>query len=99
MTIKLRYLPNVVTLKLDVETCIGCGMCVEVCPHEVFVIENRKSRIVDLDSCMECGACAMNCAVGAIKVRSGVGCAAGMIAGKLGIKGACCGEEGACGEQ
>jgi NAD-dependent dihydropyrimidine dehydrogenase PreA subunit len=91
MTTSLRYLPGVVTLNLCTDTCIGCGMCVEVCPHEVFFIENRKSRIIDRDACMECGACAKNCPVGAISVRSGVGCAAGMIAGKLGIKSACCG--------
>jgi len=32
----LRYLENVVTLQLDTETCNGCGMCVNVCPHGVF---------------------------------------------------------------
>jgi len=32
---------------------------------------------------MECGACALNCQHGAIKVKSGVGCAAGIISGIL----------------
>ena len=27
----LRYLENVVTLLLDAEKCIGCGMCVSAC--------------------------------------------------------------------
>ncbi|OGQ95768.1 MAG: ferredoxin [Deltaproteobacteria bacterium RIFOXYD12_FULL_57_12] len=76
----LRYLKNVSTLRLDQETCIGCGMCSTVCPHGVFVVEEKsKARIVDLDGCMECGACAANCAVQAITVTPGVGCAAYII--------------------
>ncbi len=79
----LRYLSNVVTLELDADVCVGCGKCVEVCPHAVFVVEDRVARIVDLDACMECGACAGNCPAEAISVDSGVGCAAGVLAGLI----------------
>ncbi|MHC4635902.1 MAG: mercury methylation ferredoxin HgcB [Planctomycetota bacterium] len=78
---KLRYLKNVVTLELDAEKCVGCGRCSEVCPHCVFAIDRNKAQIVDYDACMECGACEKNCPVEAIFVRSGVGCAAGIIFG------------------
>ena len=81
---ELRYLANVVTLELDAEKCIGCGMCTEVCPHRVFAVEDRKARIVDRDACMECGACARNCPVGALSVHAGVGCAAAVLAGAVG---------------
>lgn len=74
-----EYLRNVTTLRLDLDTCTGCGMCEQVCPHQVFVIEQRKARIADSDACMECGACALNCPVKALTVSSGVGCASGMI--------------------
>ncbi len=73
------YLSDVVTLTLDDEKCTGCGMCLDVCPHAVFTLEDRKARIVDRDACMECGACARNCPAEAVSVDSGVGCAAKII--------------------
>lgn len=79
----MQYLRNVATLKLNTDLCTGCGLCVDVCPHAVFKINNRKAQIIDIDDCMECGACALNCQFGAISVNSGVGCAAGIINGIL----------------
>lgn len=73
------YLPNVATLELDREACIGCGLCAEVCPHQVFSVRGEKAEIVERDLCMECGACRTNCPVEAIRVDSGVGCASGLI--------------------
>ncbi len=79
----LRYLPGVSTLRLDADKCNGCRVCQEVCPHGVFVIEDRKARIVDPDACIECGACALNCQPGALMVNAGVGCASAIIRGWL----------------
>lgn len=80
---KLRYLKNVVTLSLDVEKCIGCGMCIEVCPHNVFKLEDKKAVINDKDACMECGACGKNCPTEAISVKAGVGCATAIYKGLI----------------
>ena len=74
-----RYLKNVATLELDAGACIGCGRCLEVCPHQVFELDRQRARIVDLDACMECGACARNCPVTVLRVDAGVGCASGLI--------------------
>jgi MinD superfamily P-loop ATPase len=76
-----RYLKDVVTLKLDEEKCIGCGMCTQVCVHAVFTMNGRTAHISDRDACMECSACAMNCPVEAVSVRSGVGCAYAVFTG------------------
>ncbi len=93
--IGLRYLPNVVTLELDVDKCNGCKLCVVVCPHAVFLVENKKAAIIDRDACMECGACAQNCESGAIAVESGVGCAEAIIYAALTGKEPACGGDGA----
>jgi ferredoxin len=51
---QLVYLKNVATLKLDGEKCIGCGMCLLVCPHAVLSLTNGKVDVVNRDACMEC---------------------------------------------
>ncbi|MGM0487806.1 MAG: mercury methylation ferredoxin HgcB [Planctomycetota bacterium] len=81
--VRLQYLPGVVTLVLDSAKCSGCGMCLTVCPHGVFAMEDGKAAIVDRDACMECGACALNCPCQAVTVDSGVGCVAAIIKGAL----------------
>ena len=69
----LRYIDDVSTLVLNQDICIGCGLCTEVCPHNVFELHNGKAEIVDFNACMECGACVNNCPSNALKVSPGVG--------------------------
>ena len=87
---ELIYLRDVATLVVDQERCVGCGSCLEVCPHQVLALEEKKAKVRDLDACMECGACAINCPVQAIQVESGVGCASALLNQALGRSGACC---------
>ncbi|MDR2970822.1 MAG: 4Fe-4S binding protein [Bacteroidales bacterium] len=95
---RLTYLKNVTTLQLDSVKCNGCATCTIVCPHAVFKMQEKKSFIQHKDFCMECGACAMNCPTNAITVKSGVGCAAGIITGLIrGTEPTCdCGPGGCC---
>lgn len=90
MSNQLIYLKDVVTLKLDEKKCVGCGMCLLVCPHAVLSLTNGKIEVVNRDACMECGACARNCPVEALDVRSGVGCAAAVINAMFGRKESSC---------
>lgn len=88
---QLIYLKNVVTLALDTEKCIGCGVCQIVCPQAVLGMNAKHARIHNRDACMECGACAQNCPTGAITVDAGVGCAAAIINTALGrTDSSCC---------
>jgi NAD-dependent dihydropyrimidine dehydrogenase PreA subunit len=87
---ELVYLRNVVTLVLDEQRCIGCGMCLAVCPHAVFAMAHGRVRMNDRDACMECGACVRNCPAEAIAVQAGVGCAAAVINAALGRQSSSC---------
>ena len=87
---KLIYLKDVVTLAFDREKCVGCGMCIVVCPHEVILLDDGKARIEHRDACMECGACAQNCPTAALSVDAGVGCAAAVINSALGRESSAC---------
>lgn len=88
---ELIYLKGVVTLNLDKGNCIGCGLCLEVCPQAVLTLDNGKVRIENRDACIECGACVRNCPVQAVAVKTGVGCARAVINAALGrTNSSCC---------
>ncbi len=80
---RTSYVMNGASLVIDDGACIGCGDCLDVCPHAVIAIDGQKAWVADRGACMECGACARNCPVFAITVKAGVGCAAAIIQGKL----------------
>lgn len=75
----MKYLKDVVSIKLHPERCIGCGACIEVCPRGVLYLVNKLVTLRDKDCCIECGACSMNCPKDAIFVKKGVGCAQALI--------------------
>ena len=76
---EFRYIDGVSTLRLDRDACVGCGRCMEVCPHRIFGMEGKRASVLDHDACIECGACAQNCPARAISVNPGVGCASYII--------------------
>lgn len=52
---------------VDMEKCIGCGICSKVCPAATIEMTNRKAE-VKLDGCRGCAACEQRCPVYAIKM-------------------------------
>lgn len=59
----MTYKPEV-----DVEKCIGCGNCVEVCPVDVYKLQDGKSFVVNADECLGCESCVEACEKEAISV-------------------------------
>lgn len=91
----MRYIESAITLEYDTSKCDGCGLCVIVCPHASFAMLDKRAVLVDRGACMECSACVTNCEPGAITVRKGVGCAAGVLIGWLTGTESRCGCDGA----
>ncbi|MCB2225641.1 MAG: 4Fe-4S dicluster domain-containing protein [Desulfarculaceae bacterium] len=87
----LQYLKGVATLRANPELCVGCGLCLEVCPHGVLELKDKRVVVARRDDCMECGACMINCPAEALFVQAGVGCAQAVINSALGrTGGGCC---------
>ncbi len=49
------------------ETCVGCGLCVEVCPLQaISLVEEGKKKASISEICVDCAACTKVCPKGAI---------------------------------
>lgn len=54
---------------IDREACVGCGLCVRVCPAETISMADGKAAVTGTES-LSCGHCAAVCPTGAIRVTS-----------------------------
>jgi electron transfer flavoprotein alpha subunit len=53
-------------LIIDAERCIGCGVCVDVCPFGALALVNGLAEVND--QCTACGACLAECPVDALSL-------------------------------
>ena len=53
---------------VDQDKCEGCEECVEVCPVDVFEMEDGKSNPVNAEECLGCESCIEVCEPEAITV-------------------------------
>lgn len=49
--------------------CVGCGVCVNVCPVGAISMKNGKA-VIDQEKCIYCGKCLTVCPQGAIRPNS-----------------------------
>jgi electron transfer flavoprotein alpha subunit len=53
-------------LKINLNTCTGCGLCVRACPYAAIEVTNKKAVV--LDNCTLCGSCVTVCPVKALDI-------------------------------
>jgi NAD-dependent dihydropyrimidine dehydrogenase PreA subunit len=57
------------TVTVDVDKCNGDSECVDVCPVEVFELQDGKAVAVNEEECLGCESCIEVCEQGAITVE------------------------------
>jgi NAD-dependent dihydropyrimidine dehydrogenase PreA subunit len=57
------------TITVDKNKCTGAGVCVEVCPMNVYDIVDSKAQATRADDCIVCLACVNACPNQAITVE------------------------------
>lgn len=55
-------------VEVDSEKCIGCGECVDICPEDVYEMQDEKSVPVNEENCVGCESCIEVCESDAITI-------------------------------
>lgn len=55
-------------VEVDPELCEGCESCVDICPNEVFEMQDGLAVPVNMDDCVGCESCVEECPNDAITV-------------------------------
>ena len=59
---------DLLTYSIDVDKCIGCGLCARKCPAKAITGEKKQPHSIDPNVCIRCGQCITGCKFGAINV-------------------------------
>jgi NAD-dependent dihydropyrimidine dehydrogenase PreA subunit len=63
---------RLLSIVLDAERCKGAGFCEQVCPTDVFEVDDdrRLASLPRAEQCVQCGACIVQCPFDALYFRS-----------------------------
>ena len=53
-------------VKIDLETCVGCEICIEECPFHAIIIDSVEEEVLTCDLCNGDPMCAKMCPTGTI---------------------------------
>lgn len=68
---------NKIKIEIDENACVGCGLCVDTCPTEVFEMteiiktgqEKRIAMVKKVNDCIECLSCTYICPATAVECK------------------------------
>ena len=66
----LSSIPAKISVKIDVDNCIKCGLCQKVCPSEAIETLDTKKRKIVKNLCLTCFKCQEVCPPKVISYRS-----------------------------
>lgn len=55
-------------VKVNLEKCNSCSMCVEICPVDVLRLDGEGRPYMKYDECWYCGCCEEECPTAALKI-------------------------------
>ena len=56
-------------ITFDVDKCVGCAQCVDICPVNVWEMNDGKSDPVNAEECLGCESCTGVCENDAIVIE------------------------------
>ena len=54
---------------IDINNCVGCGMCVKSCAQEAISFNENRKAVIDYEKCVGCGQCVAECQYNAAQVQ------------------------------
>ncbi len=52
----------------DEDKCVHCGLCISICPVEVFRFDEEWRVVAETERCIHCGVCTRVCPSGALSL-------------------------------